>query len=79
MYCHHEDGGLIELSDGAGKKMQRMVRIGLQCGFDEMWLGNGCGLINVNKENETAITDQLQRNSRLKLSGKLLSTNQFRF
>ena len=79
MYCHHEEGALVELSDGDGKKMQRVVRIGLQCRVDQLWLGNGCSLIDVNMVNETAITDQLQRNSRLKLSGKLLSTNQLRF
>ena len=79
MYCHHEEGALVELADGDGKKMPRVVRIGLQCRVDQLWLGNGCSLIDVNMVNETAITDQLQRNSRLKLSGKLPSTNQFRF
>ena len=72
---------MIELHDSNGKKVQRLVRIGLQCGFNKMWLGTGksCALIDVNKENETAITDQLQRNSRLNSPGKLISTNRFSF
>lgn len=72
---------MIELHDANGKKVQRLVRIGLQCGFNKMWLGTGksCALIDVKKENETAITDQLQRNTQLYRSGKLLSTNKFKF
>ena len=72
---------MIEIHDSNGKKVQRLVRIGLQCGFSKMWLGTGksCALIDVNKENKTAITDQLQRNTQLNLSGKLLSTNKFKF
>ena len=79
MYCHHEKGAVVELFDADGKKIQRVVRIGLQCGLDQMWLGNRCGLIDASKENETAITDQLQRNSRLNSPGKLISTNKFSF
>ena len=72
---------MIELHDSNGKKVQRLVRIGLQCGFNKMWLGTGksCALIDVNKENETAIMDHLQRNTQFNLSGKLFSTNKFKF
>ena len=71
---------MIELHESNGKRVQRLVRIGLQCGFNKMWLGTGksCALIDVHKENETAIMDQLQRNTQLNLSGKLLSTNKFK-
>ena len=66
MYCNHEKGAEIEFPNAVRKTMKRWVRIELQCGFDEMWQGNGCGSKGVNK---TLIQDQLQHNSQLNLSG----------
>ena len=66
MYCNHEKGAEIEIPNPVGKTMKRRVRIGLQCGFDEMWQGNGCGSKDVDKKK---IQDQLQHNSQLNLSG----------
>ena len=67
MYCNHEEGAEMSLTNADGKTMKRRVRIGLQCGFDKMWQDNGCG----SNERQKAIQDQLQRDFRFNLSGRL--------
>ena len=59
----------MKLQDSNGKKIQKMVKVNLHCGFDQIWQGHGCGQIGVNEEKETAIKEQLQRNTQLKLKG----------
>ena len=71
MYCNHEAGAEMNLSNADGKTMKRRVRIGLQCGFDKMWQDNGCGLKGVSNKEKKTIQDQLQRNSQFNLSIKL--------
>ena len=46
-----------------------MVKVNLHCGFDQIWQGEGCEMIGVTGEKETAIKEQLQHNAQLKLKG----------
>ena len=63
---------MMNLQDKNGKKIQKMVKVNLHCGFDQIWEGQGCGLIGGNGEEQTAIKEQLQRNTQLNLKGMRL-------
>ena len=60
---------MMELQHTNGKKIQTMVKVNLHCGFDQIWQGEGCEMIGVTGEKETAIKEQLQHNTQLKLKG----------